>query len=632
MPQFDAKDKSKFETFSRRSLLVSGGMTAVFAVLVGRLYQLQIVRGDEYLTAAEDNRINLRLLVPPRGRIYDRFGTVLAANRRNYRALVVPEQTLHGIKATLDTLAKVIPINDRQRARILKEAAASRSFIPIVVAENLPWEDFARLNLDLPYLRGVQPDVGETRDYPFGPELSHVLGYVAPISKAEKAKATDTDPLYEVPGFRIGKRGVEKAYETRVRGSAGSSRVEVNAYGRVIRELERQPGQPGEAMYLTIDRDLQRYAYDLLKEESAACVVMDCHTGDVLAFLSTPGYDPNAFNIGLTPEHWKSLNENDHKPLLNKVLSGVYPPGSTFKPIVALAALEAGVVTPDFTVGCSGGMPFGGRIFHCWKRGGHGAVNMRTAIQRSCDVYFYQVGLKTGVDNIHKTATELGLGVTTGIEIPGEKTGTIPSEAWKRRVIRDKWHPGDTLSAAIGQGYTIATPMQLALAAARIASGLNVQPRIVHTIGNVTTPRPTPKPLPMPAEALQVVRDGLNMVANVPGGTAYRWRIEEPGFEMAGKTGTAQVRVITAAERAGGVRRNEDLPWKLRDHSLFFAHAPVHAPRYAAAIVLEHGAVAAHPNVSMIRDILLYAQKRKIVSLPTAYPATSATAEATSRT
>jgi penicillin-binding protein 2 len=257
---------------------------------------------------------------------------------------------------------------------------------------------------------------------------------------------------------------------------------------------------------------------------------------------------------------------------------------------------------------------------------------MRAAIQRSCDVYFYQVGLKTGIDNIHKTATELGLGALTGIEIPGEKTGTIPSEAWKRRTIHDKWHPGDTLSAVIGQGYTILTPMQLTLAAARIAGGLSVEPRIVHTIGNAKIPRPTPRPLPIPPEALAVVREGLNMVTNVPGGTAYRWRIEEPGFEMAGKTGTAQVRVITAAERASGVRRNEDLPWKLRDHSLFFGYAPVHAPRYAAAIVLEHGAIAAHPNVSMVRDILLYAQKRNILGLPTAYPATSATAEAPSRT
>jgi penicillin-binding protein 2 len=632
MPQFDAKDKAKFETFSRRSLLVSGGMTAVFAVLVGRSYQLQIVRGDEYLTAAEENRISLKLLVPPRGRIYDRFGVALAGNRRNYRVLVVPEQTLHGLKATLNTLTKVIPINERQMTRILRDVDARRPFIPVVVAENLPWQDFARLNLDLPYLRGVQPDVGETRDYPFGPELSHILGYVAPISKTEKARAADPDPLYDVPGFRIGKRGIEKAYDLQVRGAAGSSRVEVNAYGRVLRELERQPGEAGDPVYLTIDRDLQHYAYELMKEESAACVVLDVQTGDVLAFLSTPGYDPNAFNIGLTPEQWKSLNENDHKPLLNKVLSGVYPPGSTFKPLVAAAALEAGAVTPDFRVGCGGGMAFGGRIFHCWKRGGHGAVDMRTAIQRSCDVYFYQVGLKTGIDNIHKTALKLGLGQVTGIEIPGEKPGVVPSEAWKRRTIRDKWHPGDTLSATIGQGYTIATPMQLALASARIAGGLSVEPRIVHTIGTHTQPRATPKPLSIPAEALAVVREGLSMVTNQPGGTGYRWRIEEEGFEMAGKTGTAQVRVITAAERATGVRRNEDLPWKLRDHSLFFGYAPVHAPRYAAAIVLEHGAVAAHPNVSMIRDILLYAQKRNTLGLPTAYPATAAAADAARRT
>ena len=628
MPAFDAKDKSRFETFSRRSLLVSGGMTAVFAVLVGRLYQLQIVQGDEYMTAAEDNRINQRLLAPPRGRIFDRFGVALASNRRNYRALIVPEQAPEGMAAALTTLAKVIPISDHQRARVMRDVAANKPFVPVTIAENLPWDDFSRLNLDLPYLPGVQPDVGETRDYPFGLELSHVLGYVAPVSPEDKARAADDDPLMDIPGFRIGKRGIEKAYDIEVRGSAGSSRVEVNAYGRVIRELARQPGQLGDEIYLTIDRELQRYAHELMQDQSAACALLDVATGDVLALVSTPGYDPNAFNVGLTPEQWKALTEDDHKPLLNKVLSGTYPPGSTFKPVTALAAVESGAISPDFSVVCGGAFALGSRVFHCWKRGGHGRMNLRAGIQHSCDVFFYTAAQRTGIDALEATARKLGLGAPSGIEIPGEKGGLIPSQAWKLATFHEPWQPGETVVAGIGQGFTVVTPLQLALVAARIASGKKLEPRIVHTVGTRAQPRVAPEPLAISEEALAIVRDGMGAVTNEVGGTAYTWRIPDEGFEMAGKPGTAQVRVISAAEHASGVRKNETLPWKLRDHALFIAYAPVAAPRYACAVLIEHGAVAAHPQVQIARDLLLRAQQRDPVRMPTAYPANAASVAA----
>ncbi len=626
MPFFDAKDKGRYATFTRRTAILSGGMATVFGLLAGRLYQLQIVEGDIYLTRAENNRINERLLAPRRGRILDRFGVELASSRQNYRALVVPEQTVAGLRPALDALAKVVPLPEWVRARLLREAAANKPFMPLVAAENLSWDDFARLNLDLPYLQGVQPDVGETRDYPFQGELSHVLGYVAQVSPEDKDADEAEDPLLDVPGLRIGKRGVEQAYDEKIRGKAGASRVEVNAYGRVIRELGRQDGTPGEDVYLTIDRQLQHLIYERLKDESAGCAVMDVENGDVLALVSTPGFDPNAFNVGLTSEQWTALTEDDHKPLLNKVLSGAYFPGSTFKTVTAMSALESGAITPDFTVNCAGQVAFGGHVFHCWKKGGHGRVDLRKGIQQSCDVFFYEVARRAGIDAIEAGARRLGLGATTGIEIPGERSGLVPSQKWKLATFKEPWQQGETLITGIGQGFVTVTPMQLCVVAARLATGMEVSPRIVHTLGAHALPRREAKPLGFSDEALAAVRDGMNAAANEPGGTAYAWRIAKAGYEMAGKTGTAQVRVISAQERVTGVRSNESLPWKLRDHALFIAFAPVEQPRYACAVVIEHGAVGAHPQVQLARDALLFAQQRNLVGLPTAYPLTAADA------
>ena len=399
-------------------------------------------------------------------------------------------QTKGGIAPTIDALAKIVPINDFNRSRILKAAASNRPFMPIVVAENLSWDDFARLNLDLPYFQGVQPDVGETRDYPYKEELSHVLGYVAAVSPEDKTKAEEAaDPLLDVPGVRIGKRGIEKAYDGTIRGEAGASRVEVNAYGRVIRELERDPGKPGEDVYLTIDRELQQLIHDRLKDDSAAAVVMDVENGDVLALVSTPGYDPNAFNVGVTPEQWSALTTNDHKPLLNKVLSGTYPPGSTFKTVTALAALDEGVITPDTHFTCTGHYTLGSHDFHCWKKGGHGSIDLHQALKVSCDCFFYQVALKLGIDGLQAAARRLGLGQPTGIEIPGERGGFIPDRYWKQARFKEPWQQGETLVAAIGQGYILATPLQLCVLAARIASGMQVSPRIVHSVGAQKLPR-----------------------------------------------------------------------------------------------------------------------------------------------
>jgi penicillin-binding protein 2 len=621
MPLFDRKDKSRYATFTRRTLMMSGGMTAVLCALGGRLYQLQIRDGALYRTAAEDNRVNERLVAPPRGRVLDRFGVELANNRRNYRLLLVAEQASGGAEHALDTIARVIALTDQQKHRVLRDLAANKKFVPVVVAENLSWDEFALINQHLPYLPGVQPDVGETRAYPFGSELSHLLGYVAQVSPNDK-KGDDDDPLLDLPGFRIGKRGIEKAFDLQVRGEAGASRVEVNAYGRVIRELSSDPAHPGKDIYLTIDRELQHFTDQRLGGESCAVVVMDCQTGDVLALSSTPGFDPNLFNVGINNDQWKQLTTDDHKPLINKCLSGAYPPGSTFKPAVALAAVDAGL--DNVTVNCNGSYALGNYVFHCYKKGGHGHVDLKRGIQVSCDVFFYETSRRLGIDKISEGARKLGLGAVTGIEIPGENGGVIPSSEWKLAKYGVPWQQGETLNTGIGQGYVLVTPIQLCTQVARIASGKAVVPRIVRTIGNVAQPRPAADPLPFSDKAFALVRAGMNAVANEPGGTAYAWRITEPGLEMAGKTGTAQVRKISKEEHASGVKKNESLPWKLRDHAWFIAFAPVSAPRYAAAILMEHGAVAAHPHVQMLRDILTFAQKRDVLSLKTAYPVSAA--------
>ncbi|HEY4276372.1 MAG TPA: penicillin-binding protein 2, partial [Rhizomicrobium sp.] len=601
MPLFDKKDKSRYATFTRRSLGLGGGMSLVFAVLAGRLYQLQIRDGDQYMTQAEDNRINERLLAPPRGRIFDRFGVELANNRRNYRVLLVAEQATGGVEKALDMIGEVIALTDVQKKRVIATLAQNRKFVPVPVAENLTWEEFSRINMHLPYLPGVQPDVGETRDYPFRDELVHILGYVAQVSQEDKKN--EEDPLLDIPGYRIGKRGIERQFDTELRGTAGASRVEVNAYGRVIRELGHEPGVPGKDIWLTIDQEVQQYVSQRLGNESAACIVTDVATGDIIAMASTPGYDPNLFNVGISGDDWRALTGSDHKPLLNKVMDGVYPPGSTFKPVVALAAVEAGLATPDYRVPCTGSLTLGNHTFHCWKKGGHGYLDMEGGLKNSCDVFFYETARRLGIDKIQEVAAKLGMGVPTGIELPGERSGFIPTRAWKQKRYGVAWQQGDTLSCGIGQGYVTATPLQLALETSRIASGLNVSPRLVHMIGSELTRREAPTPLDLSEQGLARVREGMNQVTNVPGGTAYAFRISEPGFEMAGKTGTAQVRAYSREEHLRGVTKNSALDWKLRDHGLFIAFAPVAQPKYACACIVEHGSDG-HPQVLIARDVL----------------------------
>ena len=458
------KDSSRFKSFSRRVAFLGGGKVLLLSLLVGRMYQIQVVESDKYKTLADENRINLRLLPPPRGTIVDRYGRALAVNQENYRVTLVAEQ-VRDINTMLDTLSGILPLEDYERQRILREVRRRRGFVPVTVRENLDWRDVSRIEVNAPDLPGLSIEVGQSRQYPFAEDFAHVLGYVSAVSEND----VTGDPLLELPGFKIGKNGIERVFDLNLRGKAGNSQVEVNAVGRVIRELSRQEGQPGADLRLTIDRDLQRLTAGRLKEEkSASAVVMDIHNGDVLALSSVPGYDPNEFVTGLSSKSWSRLINDPYAPLTNKAISGLYAPGSTFKMVVALAALEGRIVAPDHPVFCRGHTQVGNARFHCWKRHGHGWQDMYEAHQNSCDVYFYDIAKRTGIDRIAEMAKRLGLGAKTGIDLPSEKGGVIPTRAWKKALIGTPWQQGETLISGIGQGLILTTPLQLAVMTARI--------------------------------------------------------------------------------------------------------------------------------------------------------------------
>ncbi len=603
------QEQRQSRAFTRRVALLAGGKTLLLSALVGRMYYLQVLESDRYTVLAEENRINLRLLPPPRGRILDRFGELLAVNDQNYRLVVVAEQT-PDLEATLDAVASLISLAASERERTLREHARKRAFVPITVRENLTWDEVARIEVNAPDLPGIGIEMGESREYPYGGATAHILGYVAAVAETEQTG----DPLLELPGFRIGKNGIEKQYDSGLRGKAGSSQVEVNAVGRIIRELSRKEGEPGRDVVVTLDSGLQQFVQQRLASElSGSAVVLDVRTGDVLALGSTPTFDPAAFGRGLSQREWQALISDPQLPLSNKAIAGQYAPGSTFKMMVALAALDSGV-GPDFNSYCPGFLQLGNARFHCWKKEGHGNLTMIDGIKHSCDVYFYNLARRIGVDAIAAMSRRFGLGQAEGLDLPGERAGVIPDVNWKRATMGQPWYPGETLIAGIGQGYVLTTPLQLAVMTARIANGgFAVVPRLTReaVAGDaVAQPSTAFASLGLAAAHLDVVREGMKRVTNDPRGTAYRVRIEQPGMEMAGKTGTAQVRRITLSERLSGVTKNENLPWNRRDHALFVGYAPLEAPRYAVAVVIEHGGGGSKVAGPIARDILIETQLR----------------------
>jgi penicillin-binding protein 2 len=591
-------------------MFLAGGQALLFSGLAARMYYLQVVESNRYRVLADENRISLRLLPPPRGQVLDRRGVPLAVNVQNYRIVIVPEEA-DDVENMLERLNRLVEVPEHDRRRILREVRRRRAFVPVTVRENLSWEEVSRIEVNAPDLPGINIDVGQARNYPFGGSIAHALGYVASVSERELTG----DPLLELPGFRIGKSGIERQYDLQLRGKAGNAEVEVNALGRVIRELRRQEGQPGQDVHLTIDVGLQEFvAKRIANERRAAVVAMDAHTGDVLAMVSVPSFDPNAFNEGLSGKDWNRLITNPDTPLTNKTIAGQYAPGSTFKIAVALAALEANIA-PSFEATCWGHIQLGNQRFHCWKKGGHGPVDMIDAIKGSCDIYFYELAKRVGIDRISAMANKLGLGHSLDLDIPGERNGLMPTRGWKQATIGEAWQLGETLVAGIGQGYVLATPLQLAVMTARLVNGgYAVTPRLTLAPPGVDPADEPPREfekLALSDSARRIVMQGMDEVVNNPqGGTAWRSRIEEKEFAMGGKTGTSQVRRISLAERDRGLRKNKDRPWRERDHALFVGYAPVDSPRYVVSVIVEHGGGGSKAAAPIARDVLLEAQRR----------------------
>ena len=581
-------------TFSRRMLLLGGAQAAVGGLLIGRMGYLAIAQNAKYQLLSESNRVQLIPVPPRRGWIIDRKGKPIAINRSSFRVDIIPQQLVDAPKV-VGNVASLLELPPDEVDRIHKELETSRGFQPVSVADNVPYEQYAAITVRLPELPGVAASRGFTRFYPAGSAVGQLVGYVGAASAAEYEKE-DKNPLLLIPGVKIGKEGLEKVLEPTLRGTPGGQRVEVTARGKLVKELDPKPDRSGGTVQITIDADLHEYAARRIGDQSGSIVVVDVHTGDILAMPSMPSYDPNNFSDGISANEWKMLSEDDHLPLVDKVLEGLYPSGSTIKPLMALALLKAGV-DPKRIVVCNRTYPLGNHIFHCDQR--HGPVNMEDAVVKSCDIYFYDSCRRVGVNAFAPLIKEMGFGEKFDLPFDFQRYGTVPDPEWMERRYHREWQTYDTINMSIGQGNVLINPLQLAIAGARVASGRRVVPRLMRQGGQRAF-----APLDIPPEDLEFVRRAMAGV--VDHGTAAASKMPLDTIQMAGKTGTAQVRRITMAERAGGVLANESLAWRMRDHSLFMAFAPANAPRYAAAAIIEHGGFGAQVAAPLVRDTLLF--------------------------
>ncbi|HZG46020.1 MAG TPA: penicillin-binding protein 2 [Allosphingosinicella sp.] len=583
-------------TFTRRALVLGGVQAGVGLLLAGRMAYISIAENERSQLMAEENRVHLRLIPPRRGWIVDRNGLPIAQNRSTFRVDLLPDR-IDDPDQLLAQLQQLLQLKPEEVERIRTDLDRAVGSQPVAVAENLTYDQYAAVTLRQMEMPGVSPLRAFSRHYPEGAGVGHLVGYVGTPNRDEYL-AANKDPLLITPGFKIGKEGLEETMEPRLRGRPGAARVEVTARGRLVRELETQADLPGQPLQTTIDVGLQSYAARRLGDESGACVVVDCRSGDILCLASMPAYDPNSFTDGISSLEWSFLAEDERRPLLNKALNGLYPPGSTFKPSIAMALLKAGV-DPDDRVSCGGGYPLGNRFFRCLGR--HGPMNMHTAIARSCNTYFYAMGRKVGIDVLSLVCKQFGFGQKFDLPVVSQNYGTMPSAEWKRMryeknpklMERPDWTESDTLNTAIGQGFVIVNPLQLAMSAARIASGRDLQPRLI------ASKDPPGPPLPYGPEAFEAVRKGMWEVVN-GAGTAGRSKLPFPDIAMGGKTGTAQVRRIT------GSQRGQSGAWKYRDHGLFIFFAPTDNPIYAGAVVIEHGMGGARAAAPVAKDVITY--------------------------
>ena len=597
----------KSKLISRRMFLITAAKAVVMVGLVGRLISLQINQATKYKSLSDKNRFREWKLAPERGVIKDFFDKELASNEPLYQVHLIPENTkdLNNLFVRLKAILNITDTRVSYLRRIIKK---QKPWEPVIVSENLDWADFSRINLFLHELEGVEPIVSVARTYPDN-SSAHVLGYVSQIS----AKDLQTKKYLQdqsVPGMAVGKTGLERKLDEKIIGQVGYQRYEVNAFGKRIREIKIDGGQVGESFKTTLDYEVQKYANELLKDKAAAVCVMDVYNGDIVSMVSSPTFKPNEFVHGLDKKYWNSLIKDGKKPLTNKALSGLYPPGSTIKTLVALSALENGIVRPLDTFRCKGKIELYGEKFHCWEKKGHGIVNLRKGIQRSCDVYFYEIARKLGVDRLSETAKKFGLGKRVLKDFAEERSGVVPNTKWKKKFIGQNWYLGETLHSGIGQGYFQSTPIQMCLMTAQIANGgFEIKPRILTNeknnnlrdylkFKNENPNQPLPadllvanfdlNPLFKNQENINLIKDAMFSSSNEPGGTSYRHRMENPKYTFAGKTGSSQIKRFTEAQREAEVKQ-DDLDYKDRDHALFVAFAPYKNPQYAISVVVEHG-------------------------------------------
>lgn len=638
--------KELIQRMGRRNFLVAGGQTLLGVLLAGRLYQLQIAQNEGWTRLSDSNQFNVRSVTPARGRIFDEKNRLLAGNTETYSLSITPLQA-GNLKRSLYQLSQLVDLKEKDIKDIIEQASRQPRFMAVTVKDELTQRDLSRLAIRSPLMNGVSFSKRYRRIYPQAHLTGHITGYVSPVTPRE----LDEDPRWgRLPNIRTGKVGIEQALEHNLRGAPGLDRIEINARGKAVRIINDKSPVQGNDARLTLNMEVQAYAYNRLRAgnseivtntadiqralqsneelrshfaagdnlvlrdandrfvpgESGSAIVMDIRNGNVISMVSAPSYDPNQFSERLLTRDWKRLSNHPRTPLLNRAISGLYAPGSTFKMVVAAAALEAGVITESTRYKCEGNMEFGDRKFHCWFDDGHQSLNVKQALERSCDIYFYEIALKTGINRIHDMAKRLGLGAPSGLNLPFEKLGIMPNRDWKMENRGTVWTPGETIVAGIGQGFVLTTPMQLAVMTARLADGKKaVTPRLFADDDSPVDFAP----LNISQSVLKVVKKGMEQVLNGPLGTARRYDLDEVG--LAGKTGTVQVKRITKEQREAGIIDNIDRPWKERDHALFVAYAPRKNPRYAAVVVVEHGGSGSSMAAPIARDILAQTIKIK---------------------
>ena len=602
---------------TRRGLLVGGLQLGFCGLLAWRMHHLQVEKADSFRLIADENRINVRLIPNQRGEIYDRNGVKLAGNEASYKITMVAEDA-GDISLILERLSKIIKLSPEDINRSKAELDRSAKFLPVTIVDRLERDDIAKIAVNAPMLPGINPEIGFSRTYPLGEIFAHVVGYVGPVSSRDLELREDPDPLLRIPRFQIGKVGIERELETTLRGKAGIKRVEVNALGRVMREIERKEGSKGANLKLTLDTNLQAYVRARLGTESASVVVLDCKSGEILAICSSPAYDPNKFVRGISFNDYGILRDDNHRPLASKTVQDAYPPGSTFKMVTVLAALEAGIIDHREKIRCNGHVEVSSRKFHCWKRDGHGNVDLVKSLRESCDVYYYELAQRVGIEKIAEVARVLGLGKSFNIEMSAVTSGIVPDKLWKRNARSREWVVGDTVNSSIGQGYVLSSPLQLAVMMARIATGNEILPKLIKSINGFENDA-VPGELSLNKNNLKLIRKALFEVTNDKRGTAYHSRVLDKKSKIIGKSGTSQVRNISTVERTLGVLENKDLPWDQRDHALFVNYAPYDDPKIAVSVVVEHGGSGSTVAAPIARDITLQAIYKGTPPI-TAYP------------